>query len=129
MNITLDTHTLYWYMVKELNNKLSEKALNTIKLAESTGTIYISIITFLEILHLSENKSKLNISFNDLLRNIEALNNYSIISFDVNILKISKELKNLESHDRIILATSIFTDSTLISKDNELLNKGYNVIW
>jgi len=128
MEVTLDTHALIWYMVGKLNNKLSQKAQDVIKEAEINGTIYISVIVLMEILHLVE-RGKIDLSFDKLINDIERSVNYKVIPFDTKLLKIAKTLKGLEAHDRLILATAIFTNSYLVSKDEELKEKWINTVW
>jgi len=128
MEITLDTHTLIWYVDKGLNEKLSTKALEVISKAEEIGVIYISIIVLMETLHLTE-KGRVNLSFFELLNNIEDSSNYVIVPFDTELLRRAEEIKGLEVHDRLILATAVSTNSILVSKDSEIRAKGRKVIW
>ncbi|WKZ15019.1 MAG: PIN domain-containing protein [Candidatus Jettenia caeni] len=103
MEITLDTHTFIWYLDKSLNNKLSQKALKTIKEAEGSYTIYLPIIVLMEIFYLTE-KGRVNVSFHKLLSNLEKSSNYEIVPFDTRLLKIVETIQGLEVHDRLILA-------------------------
>ena len=128
MEITLDTHAFIWYLDKNLNHKLSPKALKAIKEAEETDTIYIPIIGLMEVLYLIE-KGLVNLSFNKLLLTLEESVNYRIVSFDTRLLKIAETIKGLEVHDRLILATAIITGSPLVSNDREIHAKGIKVIW
>ncbi len=70
MEIALDTHAFIWYLDKSLNNKLSPKALKTIKEAEDSYTVYLPIIVLMEVLYLIE-KGRVNLSFHKLLLNLE----------------------------------------------------------
>lgn len=128
MEITLDTHSLIWFVDKGLNKKLSRKALKTIRNVEEVGIIYIPIIVLMEILHLIE-KGKINLTFSKLLDNIENSLNYQIIPFDTELLRTAETITGLEAHDRLILATAMLTNSILISKDNQVRTKGIKVIW
>ena len=128
MEITLDTHAFIWYLDKSLNNKLSQKALNAIKEAEDSYTVYLPIIVLMEVLYLVE-KGRVNLSFPKLLLNLEESINYEIIPFDTRLLKIAETIKGLEAHDRLILATAILTGSPLVSNDKEIHTKGIKVIW
>ena len=128
MEITLDTHAFIWYLDKSLNNKLSQKALNAIKEAEDSYTVYLPIIVLMEVLYLVE-KGRVNLSFPKLLLNLEESINYEIIPFDIRLLKIAETIKGLEAHDRLILATAILTGSPLVSNDKEIHTKGIKVIW
>ncbi|CAG1771659.1 hypothetical protein BAC3_01979 [uncultured bacterium] len=128
MEITLDTHAFIWYLDKSLNNKLSQKALNAIKEAEDSYTVYLPIIVLMEVLYLVE-KGRVNLSFPKLLLNLEESINYEIIPFDTRLLKIAETIKGLEAHDRLILATVILTGSPLVSNDKEIHTKGIKIIW
>lgn len=128
MEITLDTHAFIWYLDKSLNNKLSQKALNAIKEAEDSYTVYLPIIVLMEVLYLVE-KGRVNLSFPKLLLNLEESINYEIIPFDTRLLKIAETIKGLEAHDRLILATAILTGSPLVSNDKEIHTKGIKIIW
>lgn len=128
MEITLDTHSLLWYLDKNLNKKLSEKAFNSIKKAEEHGIIYISVITLVEILYLIE-KGRIEYNFNFIVKALEENQIYCIIPLDVNILQEIENLKGLETHDRIILATAKTTNSKLVSKDKIIRNNYKEVLW
>lgn len=128
MEITIDTHALLWYMDKSLNNKLSSVAFNTIQKAEEAGIIYISVITLVEILHLIE-KGRINQDFKFILKSIESNDICRIIPLDITIIKELESIKGIEAHDRIIIATSKITNSSLVSKDEIIRNYYSNVIW
>ncbi len=128
MEITLDTHSLLWYLDENLNNKLSKNAFEAIKNAEEQGSIYISIITLVEILYLIE-KGRINYSFEFILKTLEESEIYYLVPLDINILQEIENLKGLETHDRIILATAKTTKSTLISKDEIIRNNYQETLW
>jgi PIN domain nuclease of toxin-antitoxin system len=62
---------------------------------------------------------------------IHGSENYKIVPFDVDLLEFAIPLKELEIHDRLILATAILTNSVLISKDRMLnaRNTNIEVLW
>lgn len=128
MEITLDTHTLIWYLDTTLNKKLSPKAIESIKEAEQAGTIYIPIIVLIELLYLIE-KKQINYNFSDLCKLIEKNNAYYIIPLNMAVLNEIEALKGLEIHDRIIVACAKLTNSSLISKDNLIKNNYQDVVW
>lgn len=128
MEITIDTHSLVWYLDKDLNKKLSNRALSTIKKAEKDGIIYISVIVLVEMLYLIE-KNRINFNFEDLLLKFKKNSAYKIIPLDILILKEIENLKGLETHDRIILATAKMTNTSLVSKDDTIRNNSQNIIW
>ncbi len=126
--ITLDTHTLIWYVQKPSQDFLSANALSIIRKAVVDGGVYIPIIVLMEILRLTE-KGRYTIPFRDLLRAVKIHKAYEIISLTPEIVELSEELRNLEIHDRIIVATAIFTDSDLVSKDIQISKNYDRVIW
>ncbi len=126
--ITLDTHTLIWYVHKPSQDFLSANALSIIRKAVVDGGVYIPIIVLMEILRLTE-KGRYTIPFRDLLRAVKIHKAYEIISLTPEIVELSEELRNLEIHDRIIVATAIFTDSDLVSKDIQISKNYDRVIW
>ena len=113
---------------KNLNDKLSPKAMQTIVEAEKNDLIYAPIIVLMEILYLAE-KGKLNLSFGDLLSQIENSINYEMIPFGMEILKIAESLTGLEAHDRLILATAQLTKTSLVSKDRALRKISVKIVW
>jgi len=77
MGITIDTHSLIWYLDKSLNSKLSAIDLDTIIKAEKNGIIYVPVIVLVEILYLIE-KGRIKQDFNILLSILEESENYYI---------------------------------------------------
>jgi len=127
--ITLDAHTLIWYFHTESNIKLSQKALTVIMEAEESGIIYVPSVAMLEILRLIE-KGKFPLSYDDLLFHIEQSIAYNLISLDNELLKTVPDVTDrLELHDRVIVATAIFTDTFLVSKDIKISKVYDRVIW
>jgi PIN domain nuclease of toxin-antitoxin system len=126
--VTLDTHSLVWFLDKDLKSRLSIRALQTIREATATGIVYIPMIALMEILDLTE-KGKVNLSFDSFMSAIRESENYQIVPFDTKLLEAAIPLKGLEIHDRLILATSILTSSVLVSKDKKIKAKDVNVVW
>jgi len=126
--ITLDAHTIVWAIDDMLNHKLSSRAKQAIMDAEKNGTIYIPTIALLEVLRLIE-KGRLSLSFDKLLLGIEKSKHHKIVPFDISLLKVAIPIKDLELHDRLIVATAIMTNSMLVSKDRAILSSGVNVLW
>ena len=127
--ITLDAHTLVWYFHTESNIKLSQRALTVIMEVEESGIIYVPSVVMLEILRLIE-KGKFPLSYDDLLSYIEQSVAYNLISLDNELLKTVPDVTDrLELHDRVIVATAIFTDTFLVSKDIKISKVYDRVIW
>lgn len=126
--ITLDTHALIWYVHGPSKSKLSTLALDTIKLAERDGVIYIPTIALLEVLSIIE-KGKYPLVFEALLSALERNMCYQIIPFDVTLLRATADVKELTLHDRVIVATAILTNSILVSKDRDIGASEITVVW
>jgi len=128
--ITIDSHALIWYMHEDSNVNLSIEAFRVIKMAESNGIIYVPIITLLEIFRVIK-KGKYPILFDVLLSKIVNSRNFQIVPFDLDILRLTVKYQDFELHDSIIFATSVMTDTPLITKDRQIKAKRANVevIW
>jgi PIN domain nuclease of toxin-antitoxin system len=127
-DITIDTHSLLWYLDSDYNKRLSQKAYNAIYEAEMSGQIFIPMIVLAEALHQID-KGRFNITFDRLMFNIKNNEAYEIIPFNENVLEKSVILKGLEIHDRLILATAILMDTSLVSADVEISKVYDRVIW
>jgi len=127
--VTVDTHTLVWFLDKTLKAKrLSTKALEAIRESEKFGVIYVSAITLMEIVDLSE-KGRISVAFQSVLSLMDTNETYKVIPVDDELVKATIPLQGLEIHDRLIMATALITDSVLLSKDKEIRATGLNVIW
>ena len=128
MEITIDTHPLIWYVDRSLNHKLSKNALSAIDDATANGIVYIPSIIMIELMHLIE-KGKINLDFEKVLADIESSENYRIVALDTELIKQTKAVQGLETHDRIICATALLTNSSLVTKDREIRDYEVKVIW
>ena len=126
--ITIDTHALIWSVDEALHHKLSPLAKRTIIKAEKSGVIYVPTIVLLETLRLVE-KGRSPLLFDDLLGGLERSNHHRIIPFDTKVLRVAMTVKGLELHDRLIVATAILTNSTLVSKDRAIGASEVTVVW
>lgn len=126
--VTLDAHTLIWYLHKESNERLSSNALAVIKEAEASGIIYVPTVVLMEIMRVLE-KRRYPVSFDAMLEHIEENESYKIVPLTTKIVRIIRDFQNVDLHDRVIMATALITDSVLVSKDKEVGTSGLNVIW
>ena len=126
--ITLDTHTLIWYLHEESNIRLSEKALTTIMEAEANGTIYVPTVVLIEVMRLFE-KGSYQISLDDMLQEVEKNEVYSIVPLTTAIVRTMRNIHDLELHDRVIVATAVMTDSALVSMDISISESYDLVVW
>lgn len=123
----LDTHPLVWYFTGQKTLSLKACAILD-ELFSGKITCFIPIIVLLEIFHLSLKFKKFN--FHRFLKAIK-LPNIIIVPLDRVILETCFALpKNLEIHDRIIVATSNTNECILVTKDRDLHDlSSLKVIW
>lgn len=124
---SLDTHAIVWYLLKD--KKLSKLAENSVRQVFNKKAIgIVSVMVLLELYYVSLKDKRF-----DFPKTIEIMKvtNIKIINFDMRILSKAVELpRGLDIHDRIIVATSIITNSQLITRDGVLRNLFPNeTIW
>lgn len=126
-NYSLDTHSLVWYI--RGSGTLSLKARQIVQdIFDGKTGCYISTMAILEAYYISL-KYK-DFIFSNFLKTINRPN-IKIISFDRKVLAQSVELpKEIDIHDRIIVATAIVTNTPLVTKDRILRrNFPLETIW
>ncbi len=123
-----DTHSLVWYFTEDKH--LSRKAFDAFESTIREGVIIIPSIVLAEIIYIYK-KGRINLSFKETLQKLDYYNNFEIIPLDVNILKVVDELNiNLEIHDKIIVASAIYFNAELITKDENIKKaRIVSVIW
>ena len=68
-------------------------------------------------------KGKIIISFEETLKKIEECENFEIAPLDADILRVADKIEvYMEMHDKLIVATALYFDTGLITKD-ELIRK------
>jgi PIN domain nuclease of toxin-antitoxin system len=127
-DITIDTHSLMWFLDSDYNNRLSKVAFDAISEAELYGIIYVPIIVLAEALHQIDRR-KFNTTFEELMSKIRNNEAYKIIPLNEVVLENAVSLKGLEIHDRLIVATALVTNTPLVSRDQEIRATGLNIIW
>jgi len=101
------------------SGSIGARALTILKDADSASTaIIISVMSLVEVLYLSE-KSRVKLKLSDLMNRIKNHNNYRIIDLDTNILQTAEKIssKNLELHDRLIVATAVYLKVPILTSD------------
>ena len=117
-----DTHSLVWYFAE--SPRLSKKALEVFESTVKEGLIIVPTVVLAEIMFIAE-KGKISLTFEETLRKIREYENFDIAPLDVDILKVTDRSKvGLEMHDRIIVATALFYEATLITKDKFVKKAG-----
>lgn len=75
-------------------------------------------------------KLKLLEEFSKIIKKIEKVKKYEIISLDIVITrKIIQSLDSLEMHDKIIVATASILNIPLVTKDEQMRKLHKNTIW
>lgn len=132
MNILLDTHVLIWLTMEK--HRLSQPALQAIGRATQSGELVIADITLWETAMLIE-KGRIQIN-----TDCESFLQLALDAYDVQVRPITPKIAtqsvqlpravNKDPSDRIIVATAIVEQLSLITADGNLQQyKPLKVIW
>lgn len=130
--ITIDTHVIIWDALKP--DLITQKARTAIENANETDGIIFSEISLWEIAILMEKmRIEVDISYIEFIHLIKTSNNYIFKGISPEIAELSTSFSsdiNLDPADRIICATSIITNTSLVTADDNLRkSKTINTIW
>jgi PIN domain nuclease of toxin-antitoxin system len=130
--ITVDTHVIIWDALKP--ELLTARAKKAIQAANQTDGIIICDISLWEIAMLMQkNRLEVHTTYLEFITLVKASNNYIIKGITPEIAELSAQLPseiNLDPTDRIIAATSIITNTRLITADKNLRqSKKIQTIW
>ncbi|HEY2932825.1 MAG TPA: type II toxin-antitoxin system VapC family toxin [Acidobacteriota bacterium] len=121
--IVLDTHVWVWWVSDP--RELSARSRRLIEESRGKNAVYISSISVWEVaLLVARNRLKLRISTADWIARSEALPFLNFVPVDNQIAFRSASLPeplHSDPADRIIIATAVSHDATLISKDEKIL--------
>jgi PIN domain nuclease of toxin-antitoxin system len=96
---------------------------------DKQNIIFISIVSFAEILYLSE-KKRIPI---DLLLTVERLSkisNYQVVDLNLEIITEAQQVRGLELHDRLIVATARVLGVPMLTSDKMITESGLvEVLW
>ncbi|MBI1930482.1 type II toxin-antitoxin system VapC family toxin [Candidatus Poribacteria bacterium] len=127
MSYVTDAHSLVWYFMDD--PKLSQNARDAFEGTVDSGVIIVPTIVLAEIMYISR-KGKIPITFEDTLSRLEGYENFWIVPLDIDILKVAANIDSLEMHDRLIIATALYFDVPLITKDEQITkSQVISVIW
>lgn len=129
MYYVTDAHGLVWHLTED--KRLGKNALMIFDKADKGKEIVIvPTIALAEIIHICE-KKKENLEIKSVIDKIKNSLNYMPYNLDMKVLERVIALKNIpEMHDRIIIAISLLTNATLITKDEEIIkSKIVKTIW
>jgi PIN domain nuclease of toxin-antitoxin system len=115
-----DTHSLIWYFTED--ERLSKRALDAFEETIKEGIIIIPAVVLAEVMFVSKKRSPI-VSFDLLLEKIGECENFVVAPLDLNIIKIANRIeKDLEMHDKLIVATTLYYNVPLITRD-EIIRK------
>ena len=110
-----DTHSIVWYFTND--PLLSERALAAFEETTKDGLIIIPAVVLAEMMFISK-KGKIALNFEETLKIIEEYDNIEVAPLDIEILKVANKVEaDLEMHDRLIVATALYYNAPLITKD------------
>ena len=125
MKYLLDTHAIIWLI--DESSKMPQKIKDII--INSENQIFISSVSLWEIaLKVNLNKLNLNMGLNKLLSSIKR-SEITVIQIEDTYLQILSSLPFIhkDPFDRLIIASAITEDLTIITTDENI--KKYNVSW
>ena len=92
-------------------------------------TVWIPAATLVEILYLSE-KNRIPLSLQEVKRKLDEAENYRIVDLGFDIIELAGAIKELETFDRLIVATAKHLGVPILTSDKEIKDKsGIEVIW
>ena len=128
MEYLLDTVTLVRYLTKSRNITAKVKIIFE-KAEQNECKFFISTISFMEILYLSE-KKRIPINLDEVVEKIKESTIYSVAALSTEIILTAQQVDFYELHDRMILATAKYLDLPLISPDRKFKEVGdIETIW
>ena len=128
MNFVPDTHSLVWYFTDDL--RLSRRALKSFESTVKEGQIIVPTVVLAEIMFIAQ-KGRLKLGFTETIARIEAMDNFEIAPLDLEILRMADSIDApLEMHDKLIVATALCYDSSLITRDEQITkSKAVKTVW
>lgn len=130
--VTVDTHIIIWDALEP--EKLSKEAKSEFEKAnESDGIIFCDISLWEISMLMVKKRIEIDVSFLEFMDLLRKTRNYIFQPISPEVAELSTNLYteiNSDPADRIIAATSIFTNSALITADKNLRkSKLINTIW
>jgi PIN domain nuclease of toxin-antitoxin system len=122
MDYVTDTHSLVWYFTED--SRLSEKALEVFEGTIKEGVIIIPVVALAELMYIAQ-KGKITLTFEETLKKIEEYENFDVAPLDIDILKVAGKIEaELEMHDKLVVATALYFNAPLITKDELIRSTG-----
>ena len=121
--IVLDTHVWIWWVSDP--ERLSARARRLIRTAAARGSVYVSSISAWEVaLLVARGRLRLTMEVNEWVRKSEALPFLHFVPVDNAIALRSASLPepmHTDPADRIVIATALSLEATVVSRDSRLL--------
>jgi len=113
MDYVTDTHSILWYFTED--PRLSKRAFDVFEGTVREGFIIIPAVVLAEIMFIAK-KGRITLAFEETLKKIERYENFDLAPLDVDILKVANKIEaDLEMHDRLIVATALYFNATLLT--------------
>jgi PIN domain nuclease of toxin-antitoxin system len=113
MDYVTDTHSILWYFTED--PRLSKRAFDVFEGTVREGFIIIPAVALAEIMFIAK-KGRITLTFEETLKKIERYENFDLAPLDVDILKVANKIEaDLEMHDRLIVATALYFNATLLT--------------
>ena len=131
-NLFLDTHSLVWCLSSRA--RLSAAATREIDAAIAAGdALYVSSISFAEVLYLEEKtrlpSGSLDLVLREVRRSDSAFAEVPLVAEMVTEMRNVSRAIVPDLPDRIIAASSVFMGVPLVTADSDIHRAGIPVIW
>jgi len=125
MKYLLDSHAVIWYL--EDSQKLPQKSVRLVD--NPDNSVFISAVSLWEIA-IKMNLGKLDLKFSlDKLLNAVNASDFDILQIEDDYLKLLSTLPNIhkDPFDRLLIASAVTEDLTIITADENI--QKYDVQW
>ncbi|MDL1962031.1 MAG: PIN domain-containing protein [Deltaproteobacteria bacterium] len=102
---------------------MSKKALKAFEQTKEEGLIVVPSVVLAEIMFIAK-KGNITLTFEESLNKIEEYENFDIAPLDADLLKVANNEADMEMHDKLIVATALYFNATLITKDKLIRDSG-----
>jgi len=128
MEVLADTVTII--RLFSATGKIGRKAGSILrKIENGEGHCFISVVSLVEILYLSE-KNRIPIDLAGTIRRVNESGNYTITDLTPPIIALAEKHPFVEIFDRLLIATALYLGSPLLSSDGKIQQSGLvETIW
>ncbi len=110
--------------------RLSRQALDAFEQTKKAGLIIIPTVVLAEVMFIAK-KGRITITFAETLKKIEECENFTVAPLDIDILKAADKIEaDIEMHDKLIVATALYFEAALITRDEGIKKFGIvSTVW